>query len=152
MIDGVVIKKIETHTDERGFFREIFRVDETIFDDGDFAQWSHTRMYPTTAKAWHWHKKQIDWWYVVQGALKVALYDGRKNSPTFDETMEFIMGDDQQIIVVRIPEGVRHGCKALVRTDMIYMTSQTYDPNDEGREPHDDPIIGYDWTSSPSIK
>ena len=34
-------------------------------------------MYPGTAKAWHIHKTQVDWWYVPLGALKVALYDAR---------------------------------------------------------------------------
>jgi len=31
------------------------------------------------------------------------------------------------------------------------VTSSVYDPEDEGRIPHDDPTIGYDWTA-PVIK
>ncbi len=31
------------------------------------------------------------------------------------------------------------------------MTSKTYDPDEEGRIPHDDPGIGYDWTAPPPI-
>jgi dTDP-4-dehydrorhamnose 3,5-epimerase len=27
-----------------------------------------------------------------------------------------------------------------------------YSPEDEGRIPHDDPTIGYDWTAGPPIK
>ncbi len=32
MIDGVTFKKLETHLDERGFFREIIRVKDDFFE------------------------------------------------------------------------------------------------------------------------
>jgi dTDP-4-dehydrorhamnose 3,5-epimerase-like enzyme len=35
---------------------------------------------------------------------------------------------------------------------MLYLTSSVYDPEDEGRIPHDDQSIGYDWTTGPAIK
>ena len=87
MIEGVEIKKLVTHTDERGFFREVIRETDEFF--GDFGQWSHSLMYPGTGKAWHIHKKQTDWWYCI-GALKVALHDLREGSPTRGETQVFL--------------------------------------------------------------
>jgi dTDP-4-dehydrorhamnose 3,5-epimerase len=152
MIEGVVFKEVVTHTDERGFFREIIRVTDVFFREG-FGQWSHSLMHPGTAKAWHIHQRQTDWWYVGLGTLKVALYDTRADSPTAGELMEFLMGDHQPAQVVRIPPGVAHGCKALTGpTHLFYVTSHTYDPKDEGRIPHDDPEIDYDWESLPAIK
>ena len=74
MIDGVIVKKLVTHADERGFFREIIRVADDFFSEG-FGQWSMSRLYQGVIKAWHIHKKQVDWWYVHSGVLKVALYD-----------------------------------------------------------------------------
>ena len=74
MIHGVEIKELVTHADERGFFREVIRASDAIFPEG-FGQWSHTMSYPGTAKAWHVHQKQIDWWYVAVGTIKAALYD-----------------------------------------------------------------------------
>ena len=44
MIEGVVFKEMVTHTDERGFFREVLRASDPIFSEG-FAQWSHTKSY-----------------------------------------------------------------------------------------------------------
>jgi dTDP-4-dehydrorhamnose 3,5-epimerase len=35
---------------------------------------------------------------------------------------------------------------------LFYVTSTTYDPDEEGRIPHDDPEIGYDWLRRPPIK
>ena len=147
-IEGVVLKELVTHWDERGFFREVIRENDSFFDH--FGQWSHSLMYPGTAKAWHIHRKQTDWWYVI-GAVKVALYDARDESRTKGTLMEFLMGDGHATCV-KIPPGVAHGCRALERSHLLYVTSSVYDPEDEGRIPHDDPSIGYDWNASPPIK
>jgi len=152
MIDGVVMKDLVTHADERGFFREIIRVTDSFFGEG-FGQLSHSLMYPGTAKAWHIHPHQVDWWYVPIGVLKVALHDLRPNSPTRGETMELLLGENQAAQVLKIPAGVAHGCKAIGgTTHLFYVTSMTYNPDEEGRLPHDDPQIGYDWLMGPTIK
>ena len=145
MIDGVMIKELKTYPDERGFFREIIRVTDEFFGEG-FAQWSHSKMFRDVIKAWHVHQKQIDWWYVPIGALKVALHDTRPNSPTYRQTMELFLGEDYGEKVLKIPPGVAHGCKVLSAVaHLFYVTSNIYNPQDEGRIPHDDPTIGYDW-------
>lgn len=152
MIEGVVVKDLVTHPDDRGFFREVIRVTDDFFQEG-FGQFSHSLMYPGVAKAWHIHQRQVDWWYVATGVLKVALYDTREESPTHGETAELLMGDGQPAKVLRVPPGVAHGCKSIASTvNLFYVTSDVYDPTDEGRIPHDDPAIGYDWASGPAIK
>jgi len=152
MIDGVALKNLKTHRDERGFFREIIRVTDDAFQEG-FGQWSHSLMYPGVVKAWHIHKKQTDWWYVGTGVLKVVLYDKRSESSTYRQTMEVMLGDGDQPSILKIPPGVAHGCKCLSGpANLFYITSHTYDPEDEGRIPHDDPEIGYDWLQGPPIK
>jgi dTDP-4-dehydrorhamnose 3,5-epimerase len=109
-------------------------------------------MYQGVVKAWHLHAHQTDWWYVGSGCLKVALYDTRQESPTFGVVQELFMGDDHEPIVLKIPPGVAHGCRALsAEVHLFYVTSHTYDGTDEGRIPHDDPAIGYDWTAGPKI-
>ena len=147
MIEGVELKELVTHADERGFFREIVRETDPFFER--FGQWSHSLMYAGTAKGWHHHSKQTDWWYVI-GSLKVALYDLRPASATRGQLMEFLMGDGQPTCL-KIPPGVAHGCRALEKSHLLYVTSQVYDPADEGRIAHDDPDIGYDWTAFPKI-
>ena len=128
-IDGVVLKELTTHADERGFFREVIRESDEFFDH--FGQWSHSLMHPGVAKAWHIHQHQTDWWYVI-GALKVALYDTREDSPTKGQLMEFLMGDTRPACL-KIPPGVAHGCRALEVTHILYITSHVYAPDDEGR-------------------
>ncbi|RMD97202.1 MAG: hypothetical protein D6814_09945 [Calditrichaeota bacterium] len=152
MIAGVEIKELTTYPDERGFFREIIRKTDGFFGEG-FGQLSHSMMYPGVAKAWHVHKTQIDWWYVPVGNLRLAMYDLREDSPTHGTLQEILMGESYPAKVVKIPAGVAHGCKVLGGvTHLFYVTSKTYDPAEEGRIPHDDPGIGYDWLKGPAIK
>src|SRR5919199_5110950 len=148
VIEGVVIKELVTHPDERGFFREIIRETDGFFEH--FGQWSHSLMYAGTVKAWHHHRFQTDWWYCI-GSLKVALYDLRESSATRAHLMEFFMGDRYGARCVKIPPGVAHGCRALETTHLLYVTSGVYNPDDEGRIAHHDPTIDYDWTSGPPI-
>jgi dTDP-4-dehydrorhamnose 3,5-epimerase len=151
MIDGVELKALITHSDERGFFREIARDTESIVTEG-WAQVSHSLMHPGVAKAWHVHPTQIDWWYVPAGDLKVALYDLREGSSTRGQLDEVFLGEHYDAQLLKVPAGVAHGCRVIGGTaHLIYLTSKTYNPDEEGRLAHDDPSIGYDWTALPPI-
>lgn len=153
VIEGVVIQPLVRHADDRGYFEEIIRADDAFFTEG-FGQWSHSKMFPGVVKAWHVHKTQIDWWYVGDGRLRVALHDLRSDSPTRGVTQELHMGDDLPPVLLKIPAGVAHGCKALGEepAHLFYVTSLTYNPDEEGRIRYDDTEIGYDWLSAPPIK
>lgn len=145
MIEGVMTRKLVTHADERGFFREIIRKSEDFFEEG-FGQLSCSYMHAGVIKAWHIHKVQVDWWYVAMGVLKVVLHDMRQGSRSYRQTMELLMGDHRPPVILKIPPGVAHGCKVLDGpVSLFYITSEEYDPEDEGRIRHDDPEIGYDW-------
>jgi len=152
MIDGVVIKNLITHADERGFFRELIRVTDDFFVEG-FGQLSHSLVYSNVIKAWHAHKVQAQWTYVAYGLLQVVLHDRRLNSPTYRETMEFLVGDNQPACVYFFPPDVIHGYRCIHGpAHIIYVTSGVYDLLDEERVSYDDPTIGYDWLKSPIIK
>jgi dTDP-4-dehydrorhamnose 3,5-epimerase len=145
MIAGVFFKDLVTHTDERGFFRELIHSTDEFFTPG-FGQLSHSLVYPGVIKAWHAHKVQTQWNYVVMGLIKVVLHDMRTQSPTFRQTMEFLAGDNQPAQVYSFPPGVAHGYKCLHGPmNIIYVTSGLYDLEDEVRIPYDDPAIGYNW-------
>ncbi len=152
MIDGIIIKKLETYNDRRGFFREIIRVTDDFFAEG-FGQWSHSLMFDGVTKAWHYHRIQTDWWYVCSGVLRVGLCDLRQDSPTCKQTMDFLMGDLQTAQVIKIPPGVAHGCQTVQGpVHLFYVTSHIYNPDDEIRLPYDDPEINFDWLAGPPIK
>jgi len=152
LIDGVMLKKLIRHPDERGFFEELIRVNDEFFKEG-FGQLSHSFMRPGVIKAWHIHKTQIDWWYVARGDLHVGLYDKREKSSTFKVLNEFLLGEHGQNVVLKIPAGVAHGCKVIGgHAELFYVTSSVYNTDEEGRIPHDDKEIGYDWINIPPLK
>jgi dTDP-4-dehydrorhamnose 3,5-epimerase len=152
MISGVMIKELVRHPDERGFFEEMIRKTDEFFAEG-FGQVSHSFMHQGVVKAWHIHKTQIDWWYVVQGVIKAALVDMREGSPTYKQQMEIVLGKPEEPNkIIKIPPGVAHGLKVLVGpADLVYVTSGIYSKEEEGRIPYDDPGIGYDWVQGMPI-
>ncbi len=147
MLEGVKIKKLVTHCDDRGYFREILRDDDNLLSR--FGQTSMTLTYPGVIKAFHWHKKQDDLWYVARGMVKVVLYDMRHGSSTYGKTQVICAGQENPILIV-IPKGVAHGYQVLGKDPAIlfYHTTESYDPEnpDEERLAYDDPMIGFDWT------
>jgi len=152
LIHGVVLRELITHSDERGFFREVLRSTDDLFAEG-FGQLSHSLMFDGTVKAWHLHRIQTDFFYVACGVMRVGLYDTRPDSPTYRKSMSFLMGDGQPPTVLKIPPGVAHGCKTVQGpVHLIYVTSHTYNPEDELRIPHDDPEIGFNWLTGPPIR
>ena len=146
MIDGVKIKKLQRHADERGCLTEILRRDDEIFVE--FGQIYASVNYPGVIRAWHYHKKQDDFFAVVKGMAKVVLYDAREGSPTRGEVNEFFPGE-QNMILLKVPIGVYHGYKTIgvEPSILLNLPTQPYDPSDpdEYRLPHDSPEVPYDW-------
>ena len=148
-IIGVEFKYLKSHPDQRGFFREVIRASDPIFQGFSFGQWSHSKMTKNVVKAWHYHHVQLDWWYVPLGQVETVLYDNREESPTFQTKLVFPMGESDSadsIVCVRIPQGVLHGCKVLSEeAHLMYITSETYNPDDEGRFPFNSDLVPHDW-------
>jgi len=147
LIDGVAVRKAKVLPDERGRLGEIMRADDTWFQK--FGQVYFTTTYPGIVKAWHFHKKQTDHFYVIKGLLKVALYDERQNSPTKGIVNQVYLGEHCPG-VLRIPPGVQHGwmCVSDCEAYIVNIVSEmyNYDKPDEYRtHPHDN-HIPYDWT------
>jgi dTDP-4-dehydrorhamnose 3,5-epimerase len=82
----------------------------------------------------------------VKGMLQVALVDLRPNSPTFGSRNTIYVGQLRTWQVL-IPPGVAHGYKVIGTEPalLVYVTDHFYDPSDEGRIPHNDPRLHYDW-------
>lgn len=146
MIDGVTIKNLQPHADERGCLTEILRSDDEIFQK--FGQIYASLNYPGVIRAWHYHRKQDDLWAVVRGMVKAVLYDQRKDSPTHGEVQEVFLGE-QNPVLLKIPVGVMHGYKTIgvEPSLLINLPTEAYDPADpdEYRLPFDTDQIPYDW-------
>lgn len=147
MIEGVKVKKLVKHCDDRGFFAEIVREDEPELLK-KFGQASWSMSYPGVIKAFHYHEKQDDLWFFPSGNAQVVLYDLRKDSSTYKETAVYYLGEENPMILL-IPHGVAHGYRVLGEkpATIIYFTTVSYNRTnpDEKRIPWDDPEIGFSW-------
>lgn len=146
MIDGVQVKLLKVISDERGYLMEMLRADDPIFEK--FGQVYLTVAYPGVVKAWHYHRKQTDYFAVVRGMAKVVLHDAREESPTHGETQELYMGEHAPMLL-KIPPRVMHGFKAVGGQPayLVNCPTEPYDREnpDEFRLPPDSPEVGYNW-------
>jgi len=146
MIEGIQVKQLKRHADERGYLMEMLRIDFDEFQK--FAQTYISMNYPGVIRAWHYHKKQDDLWAVIKGMVKAVLYDPREASPTRGEVQEVFLGE-QNPILLRIPAGVIHGYKTIgVEPSLLLnVPTEPYDAAepDEYRLPYDTDEIPYDW-------
>lgn len=146
MISGVKIKQLKVFSDDRGFIIEVVKDGEEVFVG--IKQTTYTETYPGVIKAFHWHKKQTDVWFVASGMAQVVLYDLREDSPTHGQANVFYLGEQNRAVLL-IPPGVAHGYRVLgvKPVKLFYHTDQAYDPQnpDEERISFDDPTIGFDW-------
>lgn len=146
LIKDVKIKKLKVIPDERGWLMEMLRCDDEFYQK--FGQVYLTVAYPGVVKGWHYHKKQTDHFVVVNGMLKVVLYDGREGSPTQGAVNEFFMGEKNPMLLV-IPPLVLHGMKGIATQPgyLINVPTEPYnyrEPDEFRVDPHDNDIP-YDW-------
>jgi dTDP-4-dehydrorhamnose 3,5-epimerase len=148
LIADVEIKPFSLWPDDRGYFLEVARLGQGIVAGfpAETTQISAALNYPGIIKAFHFHRYQTDYWVAAAGLLQVALVDLRSNSATFGKKNTLYVGALRPWQLL-IPPGVAHGYKVIgdQPSVLVYITSRTYDPKDEGRIPFNDPSISYDW-------
>lgn len=146
MIEGVKIKHLKPIPDERGRLMEMLRCDDDIFEK--FGQIYLTTAYPGVIKGWHCHRKQFDNLCAVRGMVKLVMYDGREDSPTFKQLQELYLGEHSPLLA-SVPPMVYHGfkCVGLEEALVINCPTEPYDREnpDEIKLPPDTEEIPYDW-------
>lgn len=161
-LPGVRSYNLNLIPDERGFFAEAFRNDwaELVGDD-QIVQVNASFSYPGMIRAWHRHLRgQIDYFLVLQGALKICAYDDREGSPATRGKLVEIVVNSHKPQLIRIPGIYWHGAKNISNEPslLIYYVTRLYDYQnpDEERRPWNDPEItdpktgeAYDWNKPP---
>jgi len=119
-IEGVVVKKLIVHRDNRGFLMEILRGSDAckVGGSGHFGQVYMSTVYPAVIKGRHLHKLQTDHLCVIKGRAAVHLEDAREGSPTFGKKEVVMMGEDDWKLIV-IPPNIWHSTEN-VGTEVCY--------------------------------
>jgi len=146
MIEGVMVKDLGKHVDERGFFTELMRDDWTeLLRKDDIVQFNLSYSFPGIVRAWHRHLRgQVDYFICIEGSIKVCAYDDREDSATYEELDEIVLSSER-LSVARIPGILWHGYKVIGTKPikLLYGVNKLYDYNnpDEERRPWNDPSI-----------
>ncbi len=144
MIEGVKIIPLRKIPDERGMIMHMLRSTDPHFEK--FGEIYFSVAYPGVIKGWHLHTKQTQMYAVIQGMIKLVMYDERKDSKTYGELMEIFTGEDNYQLI-RIPVGVVNGYKTIGVKPAIVANcaDMPHELNEMLRyDPHKS-HINYDW-------
>lgn len=144
MIEGVAIYPLRRIQDERGMVMHMLRADDPHFEG--FGEVYFSVVYPGIIKGWHLHSRMTINYAVVDGNIKLVLYDQRGNSRTKGEVQEIVFGQINYQLV-RVPPGVVNGFTVVggQRAIVANCASIPHDPTEITRIDPFTPSIPYDW-------
>jgi dTDP-4-dehydrorhamnose 3,5-epimerase len=144
MIAGVETISLLRIQDERGFVMRMLRADDPHFTK--FGEIYFSAIYPGIIKGWHLHSRMTINYAVVQGNIKLVLYDQRPDSTTYRELQEIVFGQINYQLV-RVPPGVVNGFTAVggVGALVANCADIPHDPAEITRIDPFTPTIPYDW-------
>lgn len=144
MIEGVKITPLQIIPDERGMILKMLRNDDSIFNG--FGEIYFSTVYPGVVKGWHIHEKMTLNYAVIEGMIKLVLYDGRDESSTKGEVQEIFLGRENYSLVT-IPPKIWNGFKCIGAEPAIVANCSDipHDPDEISRiDPHNNDIP-YSW-------
>jgi dTDP-4-dehydrorhamnose 3,5-epimerase len=150
-IEGLLLLTPRRHSDERGFFSEVYRADAfaELGLASTFVQDNHARSEQRgVVRGLHYQvapRSQGKLVRCVRGAILDVVVDIRSGSRTFADhiSTELSAENWRQLW---IPAGFAHGYVTLeAGCEVIYKTTDYYDPSSERGIAWDDPALGIDW-------
>lgn len=123
LVHGVKIRDLALHTDERGTVCEMFdprwewHPDPLVFV-------YHFTIRPGWAKGWAMHQCHEDRYCLLQGEMKLVLYDARPDSPTHGLVSEIYLSE-QRRQMVNVPAGVWHADENIGNKDLLVVNFPT---------------------------
>ena len=109
-IEGVALIPLLKIPDERGCIYHMLKCTDPYFEK--FGEIYFSVVYPGVIKGWHIHKEMTLNYSVIQGMIKLVLYDVRENSSTRNNLMELFIGEENYCLV-KIPPGIWNGVKGI---------------------------------------
>jgi dTDP-4-dehydrorhamnose 3,5-epimerase len=144
VIKDVFVVTLQPFEDERGRFMETFRKEWFPQRSWEAMQSNRSDSRAGVLRGLHYHFQQVDYWHVVKGKIRAALYDLRPDSPTSGTAYTLEM-DAEGPVGLFIPVGVAHGFVALADATLIYIVDKYYDGRDEFGVAWNDPDIALPW-------
>jgi dTDP-4-dehydrorhamnose 3,5-epimerase len=148
-LPGVLLIEPQVFRDSRGFLFEAYHAKRYADAGvrGPFVQLNHSMSVARTIRGLHYQRRrpQAKLVRVLRGEAFDVAVDIRRGSPTFARWVGCSLSADN-LLQMYIPPGFAHGFCALVEgTEVVYMCTDFYAPEDGYGVKWDDPSIGIDW-------
>ncbi len=139
---GVSLRSLQTHHDERGSLTELFRAS---WETGiDVVQWNYSESEARVLRGVHVHVKHADYLILLRGYASIGLRDLRIGSPTESMTALVEM-QGAKLHALTIPPGVAHGFYFHEPSAHLYAVSEYWDHRDELGCHWADPALEINW-------
>lgn len=131
-IEGVIVRELSKHQDQRGWLLELFRSDE--IETGNFPTMAYMSMTrPGVARGPHEHVDQTDLFgFFGPSDFRLYLWDNRKDSPTFGARVTMEVGQSNHAFLI-IPPGVVHAYRNIGQIDGLVFNAPNRLYAGEGR-------------------
>jgi dTDP-4-dehydrorhamnose 3,5-epimerase len=147
LTEGVRIRSLPTHTDQRGTVCELYDLRWAWHDEPLVFAYCFT-IRPGIVKGWNLHREHDDRYALILGEMELVLYDPRPESSTSGELCKLILSGSQRCLV-NIPRNVWHADHNIGTTDVVVVNFPTiaYDhaKPDKYRLPLDTDLIPYSF-------
>jgi dTDP-4-dehydrorhamnose 3,5-epimerase len=153
-IEGLLVVRSPELDDNRGFFRESYRLSElreALGRDVRLAQGNHSRSARGVLRGFHaepWDKLV----YVVHGTALCVVADVRPESPTFRATETFLLGDLPGVRErLFVSEGLANAFQAISDCDYVNEVSAEFTADGRQGFAWDDATLAIVWPVQPPI-
>ena len=147
--EGVVLRDVTTHFDERGWVVEVF--DPRWGWHPEPMVFSYVfSIRPGFVKGWGLHAEHEDRYFILMGTMEVVLYDERPGSPTEGLVAKVVLSEHRRRLM-NIPAGIWHADHNIGEKEVVIINFPTiqYDHSnpDKYRLPLDTDRIPYRFES-----
>ena len=146
LIDGIKVSSLNQFKDERGAVFHVLKESDKHFHR--FGEAYISKVNSNVVKGWKFHKKMHQNFCVPFGEIKLVVFDGRKESPTYDKINEFILSpDDSNYKLISIPPKLWYGFKSISEpySLLLNITDMVHDSNESFTKDLNDNSIKYKW-------
>lgn len=122
-VHDVIFRPTRPVPHEDGHVTEVARVGWKEID-APIVQVHTTTTFVGRHRAWGLHQRSTDRLFVVSGLVKIAVFDGRLDSPTYGSVTDIVVSEKNPGLLV-IPPNLYHGWKNIGVTEAVIINMPT---------------------------
>ena len=123
LIDGMHIRPLTTHVDQRGSVMEIFDPRWNWHAEPLVFSYCFT-IRPGVVKGWSLHREHEDRYAILHGEMELVVFDPRPESPTCGSISRVVLSERQRCLV-NVPKNVWHADHNIGTTDVLVVNFPT---------------------------